>query len=43
MLRIRAQRRAEASPLQELDILLTRLCASVPVDVMAGPGDPCCM
>ena len=23
--------------------MLTRLCASVPVDVMAGPGDPCCM
>jgi DNA polymerase delta subunit 2 len=41
--KLRAQHRLEASPLQELDLLLTRLCASVPVDVMAGPGDPCCM
>ena len=29
--RIRAQHRVDASPLQELDLLLTRLCASVPV------------
>jgi DNA polymerase delta subunit 2 len=41
--KIRAQHRLDASPLQELDLMLTRLCASVPVDVMAGPGDPCCM
>jgi len=41
--RMRAQHRVDASPLQELDLMLTRLCASVPVDVMAGPGDPCCM
>ena len=29
--RIRAEHRVDASPLQELDLLLTRLCASVPV------------
>ena len=40
---VRAKHRADASPLQELDLILTRLCASVPVDVMSGPGDPCCM
>lgn len=29
-----------AGPLKEADVLLTQLAASIPVDVMPGPGDP---
>lgn len=29
-----------AGPLKEADVLLTQLAASMPVDVMPGPGDP---
>lgn len=34
------QQAAVARPLRELDVLLTQLAASVPVDLMPGEGDP---
>jgi DNA polymerase delta subunit 2 len=34
------QHKERAAPVRELDLLLTRLAAAVPVDVMPGSGDP---
>jgi hypothetical protein len=34
------QREGAAHPVRELDMFLTRLCASVPVDLMPGSNDP---
>ena len=34
------QQAVVARPLRELDVLLTQLAASVPVDLMPGEGDP---